>query len=112
VLCTYKTFKNRDFSDYHFFIFDECQKGKNPSTQIGKAMFNTIKTAVRVLLMSGNPQPQGYLDSLNYFKMFTGDKTSASKMKRIYFYYSPVYTSHGAIQSYNEPKPEYKNALE
>ena len=77
--CTYNMLnkKYKDYKDY-FVIFDECHRLKNSTGVWGKAGYNLTKIASGFILLSATPIPNGWEDSINYFKMFglTKNKTS------------------------------------
>ena len=69
-----KNYKN--YADY-FVIFDECHRLKNSTGVWGKAGYNLTKICRGFILLSATPIPNGWEDSINYFKMFglTKNKT-------------------------------------
>ena len=77
--CTYNMLskKYNEYKDY-FVIFDECHRLKNSTGVWGKAGYNLTKIASGYILLSATPIPNGWEDSINYFKMFglTKNKTS------------------------------------
>lgn len=77
--CTYNMLnkKYKEYKDY-FVIFDECHRLKNSTGVWGKAGYNLTKIASGFILLSATPIPNGWEDSINYFKMFglTKNKTS------------------------------------
>lgn len=77
--CTYNMLskKYKKYSNY-FVIFDECHRLKNSTGVWGKAGFNLTKIASGYILLSATPIPNGWEDSINYFKMFglTKNKTT------------------------------------
>lgn len=77
--CTYNMLskKYKEYVDY-FVIFDECHRLKNSTGVWGKAGYNLSKIASGFILLSATPMPNGWEDSINYFKMFglTKNKTS------------------------------------
>lgn len=77
--CTYNMLnkKYQEYKDY-FVIFDECHRLKNSTGVWGKAGYNLSKIACGYILLSATPIPNGWEDSVNYFKMFglTKNKTS------------------------------------
>lgn len=77
--CTYNMLpkKYKDYKDY-FVIFDECHRLKNSTGVWGKAGYNLTKIASGYIPLSATPMPNGWEDSINYFKMFglTKNKTS------------------------------------
>lgn len=76
--CTYNMLpkKYKEYADY-FVIFDECHRLKNSTGVWGKAAFNLSKIASGFILLSATCIPNGWEDSINYFKMFnlTKNKT-------------------------------------
>jgi len=77
--CTYNMLnkKYKEYEDY-FVIFDECHRLKNSTGIWGKAGYNLTKISAGYILLSATPIPNGWEDSINYFKMFglTKNKTS------------------------------------
>lgn len=77
--CTYNMLskKYNEYKDY-FVIFDETHRLKNSTGVWGKAGYNLTKIASGYILLSATPIPNGWEDSINYFKMFglTKNKTS------------------------------------
>lgn len=77
--CTYNML-NKKYSEYkdYFVIFDECHRLKNSTGVWGKSGYNLTKIASGFILLSATPVPNGWEDSINYFKMFglTKNKTS------------------------------------
>lgn len=77
--CTYNMLPKKwnEFTEY-FVIFDEAHRLKNSTGVWGKAGFNLTKIASGYILLSATPIPNGWEDSINYFKMFglTKNKTS------------------------------------
>ena len=77
--CTYNMLpkKYKEYADY-FVIFDEAHRLKNSTGVWGKAGFNLTKIASGYILLSATCIPNGWEDSINYFKMFglTKNKTS------------------------------------
>lgn len=77
--CSYSML-NQKYSEYkdYFVIFDECHRLKNSTGVWGKAGYNLTKIASGFILLSATPIPNGWEDSINYFKMFglTKNKTS------------------------------------
>lgn len=76
--CTYNMLpkKYKEYADY-FVIFDEAHRLKNSTGVWGKAGFNLTKIASGFILLSATCIPNGWEDSINYFKMFglTKNKT-------------------------------------
>ncbi len=76
--CTYNML-NKKYTEYkdYFVIFDECHRLKNSTGVWGKAGYNLTKIASGFILLSATPIPNGWEDSINYFKMFglTKNKT-------------------------------------
>ncbi len=77
--CTYNMLskKYKNYNNY-FVIFDECHRLKNSTGVWGKAGYNLTKIASGYILLSATPIPNGWEDSINYFKMFglTKNKTT------------------------------------
>ena len=77
--CSYNMLpkKYKEFTDY-FVIFDECHRLKNSTGKWGKAGYELTKIASGFILLSATCIPNGWEDSINYFKMFnlTKNKTS------------------------------------
>lgn len=76
--CTYNMLPKSytQYADY-FIIFDECHRLKNSTGKWGKAGYELTKIASGFILLSATPIPNGWEDSINYFKMFglTKNKT-------------------------------------
>lgn len=76
--CTYNMLPKKyyDYKDY-FVIFDECHRLKNSTGVWGRSGYNLTKMASGFIGLSATPIPNGWLDSINYFKMFglTKNKT-------------------------------------
>ena len=76
--CTYNMLpkKYTNYKDY-FVIFDESHRLKNSTGVWGKAGYNLTKIAKGFILLSATQMPNGWEDSINYFKMFglTKNKT-------------------------------------
>lgn len=51
-------------------IADEVHKAKNPQSGIGKALFETTKHAGFFVGLSATPLPNGWIDAVNYYKIF------------------------------------------
>lgn len=85
-MCTYNML-NKKYSNYKncFVIFDECHRLKNSTGVWGKAGYNLTKIASGYILLSATPIPNGWEDSINYFKMFgfTKNKTQFIKNNAI-----------------------------
>lgn len=77
--CTYNMLPKRwqEFTEY-FVIFDEAHRLKNSTGKWGKAGYNLSIISSGFILLSATPIPNGWEDSINYFKMFgfTKNKTS------------------------------------
>lgn len=84
--CTYNMLPKM-WSQYNdwFVIFDECHRIKNSTGVWGKAGYNLSKIACGYILLSATPIPNGWEDSINYFKMFklTKNKTQFIKNNAI-----------------------------
>ena len=84
--CTYNLL-NKKYKDYdgYFVIFDECHRLKNSTGIWGKTGYNLSKIASGFILLSATPVPNGWIDSINYFKIFglTKNKTSFIKNNAI-----------------------------
>ena len=76
--CTYNML-NKKYTEYKdcFVIFDECHRLKNSCGVWGKAGYNLTKISAGYILLSATPIPNGWEDSINYFKIFglTKNKT-------------------------------------
>lgn len=77
--CTYNML-NKNYLKYrnYFVIFDECHRLKNSTGIWGKAGYNLTKIARGFILLSATPIPNGWEDSINYFKMFGLSKNKTS----------------------------------
>lgn len=77
--CTYNMLpkKYKEYAGY-FVIFDECHRLKNSTGVWGKAGFNLTKIASGFILLSATCIPNGWEDSINYFKMFGLAKNKTS----------------------------------
>ena len=77
--CTYNMLPKKwsEYTDY-FVIFDEAHRLKNSTGVWGKAGYNLTKIVAGYILLSATPIPNGWEDSINYFKIFglTKNKTS------------------------------------
>lgn len=51
-------------------IADEVHRAKNPQSLIGKALWSTSKSASFFVGLSATPLPNGWIDAINYFKIF------------------------------------------
>lgn len=84
--CTYNMLPKKcsEYKDY-FVIFDECHRLKNSTGVWGKAGYNLTKIASGFILLSATCIPNGWEDSINYFKMFglTKNKTQFIKNNAI-----------------------------
>lgn len=62
-------------------IADECHKAKNPQSRMGKAVFEASQGASFFLGLSATPLPNGWIDAINYYKIFglTKNKTAFKK---------------------------------
>lgn len=56
----------RDFA----IIADEIHKAKNPQSGIGKRVFEASQHASFFIGLSATPLPNGWIDAMNYFKIF------------------------------------------
>lgn len=76
--------KYQEYKDY-FVIYDECHRIKNSTGVWGKAGYNLSQIASGFILLSATPVPNGWEDSINYFKMFklTKNKTQFIKNNAI-----------------------------
>ncbi len=85
-ICTYNMVhkKYKDFKNY-FVIFDECHRLKNSTGVWGKACYKLSKIACGYVLLSATTIPNGWEDSINYFKIFglTQNKTRFLKENAI-----------------------------
>lgn len=76
--CTYNMLPKKwtEYRDY-FVIFDECHRLKNSCGKWGKAGYNLTKISAGYILLSATPVPNGWEDSINYYKIFglTKNKT-------------------------------------
>lgn len=76
--CTYNML-HKKYQNYEdcFVIFDELHRLKNSTGVWGKAGYNLTKIASGFIGLSATPIPNGWFDSINYFKMFelTKNKT-------------------------------------
>lgn len=84
--CTYNML-NKKYTQYrdYFVIFDECHRIKNSCGVWGKAGYYLTKIASGFILLSATPVPNGWEDSINYFKMFglTKNKTQFIRQEAI-----------------------------
>lgn len=80
-------------------IADEVHKAKNDQSGIGKRVFEMNKFADFFVGLSATPLPNGWLDAVNYFKMFGFTKHKTDFYKR----YCEVQTYKGfpEVVSYN-----------
>ncbi len=76
--CSYNMLHKKylNYKNY-FVIFDEVHRLKNSTGVWGKAGYNLTKIAVGFVGLSATPIPNGWIDAINYFKMFhlTKNKT-------------------------------------
>lgn len=77
--CSYNMLskKYKSYTDY-FVIFDECHRLKNSTGVWGKAGYNLSKIVSGFILLSATCIPNGWEDSINYFKMFGLAKNKTS----------------------------------
>lgn len=77
--CTYNKLPKvwNQYKDW-FVIYDECHRLKNSTGVWGKAGYNLSKIASGFILLSATPIPNGWEDSINYFKMFGLAKNKTS----------------------------------
>jgi superfamily II DNA or RNA helicase len=84
--CTYNMLPKvwTQYRDW-FVVFDECHRLKSSTGVWGKAGYNLTKIASGFILLSATPIPNGWEDSINYFKMFglTKNKTQFIKNNAI-----------------------------
>ena len=84
--CTYNMLPKlwSQYKDW-FVIYDECHRLKNSTGVWGKAGYNLTKICCGFILLSATPIPNGWEDSINYFKMFglTKNKTRFIKENAI-----------------------------
>lgn len=84
--CTYNMLpkKYKDYTNY-FIIFDEAHRLKNSTGKWGKAGYELTKIAKGFILLTATATPNGWEDSINYFKMFklTKNKTQFIKENAI-----------------------------
>lgn len=84
--CTYNMLPKlwNTYKDF-FVIFDECHRLKNSTGVWGKAGYNLTKICKGFILLSATPMPNGWEDSINYFKMFhyTPNKTTFIRREAI-----------------------------
>lgn len=73
----------KKWSEYtgYFVIFDECHRIKNSTGVWGKAGYNLSKIASGFALLSATPVPNGWVDSINYYKMFNLTKNKTQFLK-------------------------------
>lgn len=71
---------NRHPADFAI-IGDEIHKVKNPQSKMGKAIFEVSQRASFFVGLSATPLPNGWIDAINYFKIFglTKHKTDFKK---------------------------------
>ena len=85
--CSYNMLNKRykEFANM-FIVFDECHRLKNSTGVWGKAGYNLTKITSGFILLSATPLANGWIDSINYFKMFnlTKNKTRFLKDNAIY----------------------------
>lgn len=62
-------------------IADEVHKAKNPQSGIGKAVYEAARACDFFVGLSATPLPNGWIDAINYFKIFglTKHKTAFKK---------------------------------
>ena len=70
----------REYKNY-FVIFDECHRLKLSTGVWGRACFELTTIADGYLLLSATPIPNGWEDSINYFKIFGLVKNKTSFLR-------------------------------
>ncbi|MCL2676278.1 MAG: DEAD/DEAH box helicase [Streptococcaceae bacterium] len=75
----------KEFVDY-FVIFDEAHYIKNPTSQRGKAGFQLSKTSTETVLISATLLSNGWIDAINYFKIFGLTKNKTQFLARYAIY--------------------------
>lgn len=63
-------------------ICDEVHRAKNPQSGIGKAVFETTQHAQFFVGLSATPLPNGWIDAINYYKIFGFVKHKTDFKKR------------------------------
>lgn len=63
-------------------IADEVHKAKNPQSKMGKAVFEVSQRASFFVGLSATPLPNGWIDAINYFKIFGHTKNKTAFKKR------------------------------
>jgi superfamily II DNA or RNA helicase len=63
-------------------IADEVHKAKNPQSLTGKAIFEVAARASFFVGLSASPLPNGWIDAMNYFKIFGYVKNKTEFKKR------------------------------
>ncbi len=93
--CSYSMLHKRykQYNDY-FVIFDEIHNLKNSTSLRGKAGYELTKIARGFIGLSATPMGNGWIDSINYFKMFglTKNKTQFLRQNAI------TDTTHGYME--------------
>lgn len=64
-------------------ICDEVHKAKNPQSNTGTRVWQTSRMASQFIGLSATPLPNGWIDAINYFKIF-GLTKNKTEFKRTY----------------------------
>lgn len=76
----------RDYINRHpngfAIIADEVHRAKNPQSGVGKALFETTTNASFFCGLSATPLPNGWIDAINYYKIFGFVKNKTAFKKR------------------------------
>lgn len=81
-LSVWHDYLKRHSTDDFAVIADEVHKAKNPQSGIGKRVFEVGVTASFFVGLSATPLPNGWVDAINYFKIFGAVKHKTEFMKR------------------------------
>lgn len=80
-------------------IADEVHKAKNPQSLTGKAIYETAAKASFFVGLSATPLPNGWIDAMNYFKIFGYVKNKTEFKKR--YVIEVNYRGFPEIRGYN-----------
>lgn len=88
----------RHSTDDFAVIADEVHKAKNPMSGIGKRVFEVGVAAGFFLGLSATPLPNGWIDAINYFRIFGFTKNKTAFKKR--YVDEVMYKNYPEIRGY------------